>query len=120
MPTAIDIRLVPADRLVRGKVNTWSNGDSIRCLIADTAGVDPLAVPALIEVSHTIEEQFPAIRIPGVTPLVRCHLEPDLGGALAHAELSPHLISVYLAPELMPQDVADELAGHGTALLRDL
>lgn len=115
------LRLVDPAELILSRINLAHVGGRIELRIDSTAGVDPAALPPLQEIGlRTLTELVP-IMIPGRPPIVRYYLERDIpGNRLVHVEFSPYQADVYLQRGLMPQDVADEIAGHSTNLLRHL
>ncbi len=82
-------------------------------VLVDETSIDPVVLPPLERQIHRMLTELPAMLLPGIIPVVAYHVD-DLGGPAVDAELSPHLISVYVQQGTMPQDLADELAG-GTA-----
>ncbi|MGW3346757.1 hypothetical protein ACWDA3_25890 [Nonomuraea rubra] len=85
----------------------------------DRTLVDPRLVVALQSAGQQALPTLLHMIVPGRTPIVRYFLERDIpGGQLVHVELTPYQNDVYVKRGLMPQAVADELAGHSTAILR--
>lgn len=113
------IRLVDPAELILSRINLAHVGARIELRIDRTAGVDPAALHPLTELGiQTLAQLVPLIE-PGRTPVVRYYMERAIpGGLLVAADFTPYQADVYLQRGLMPQDVADEIAGHSTNLLR--
>jgi hypothetical protein len=116
----IVIRLADPAELVLGRVNTrWLGGGAIELLL-DRTEADPASVPVLTEARDlALRKVVPLLHAHGPPPIVRYYVERHIpGGRLVHVEPSPWQTDVYLAHGLLPQEMADELAGHSTNLLR--
>lgn len=113
------LRFVDSADLILSRINIASVGGRIELRIDRTAGVDPAALKPLQEIGlRTLTELMP-IMIPDRSPIVRYYLERDMpDNSLVHVDLTPYQVDVYLQRDLMPQWVADEIAGHSTNLLR--
>ncbi|MGW5689125.1 hypothetical protein [Nonomuraea sp. NPDC003754] len=86
-------------------------------MLLDRTGVDPNVLePLQIVGARTLSDLVPLLTL-GRSPTVRYYLERNVPG-LVHMDVSPYQADVYLERELIPLDLADELAGHSTNLLR--
>lgn len=102
--------LVPPDRLLHGcRVNVRRSGDDHFEIQAAEDSVDSSVLSEIQTRVQKAINELPEILIPGTIPRVTSHLA-DMN-ALVDAEISPHLISIYLRRDTMPQDLADEFAG---------
>ncbi|MFB4285658.1 hypothetical protein ACBJ59_61100 [Nonomuraea sp. MTCD27] len=118
MSLQVLVRLVDPAELALGRVNTRRRGRTLELLL-DQTQVDPEALPVLLEArDRALAEVVPLIEPGRPTPIVRYFMERNIPGGRLHLDVGPVLTDVYLEYGLMPQDMADEVAGHSTNLLR--
>lgn len=109
------LRLVDPVALVLSRVNSRWYGGALELRI-DRTDVDPAAHSALLEAGiRTLVELVPLIAANRRLPVVRYYTECDIPGRkLWHMDVMPYQADIYLRQGLMPQELADELAGHYT------
>ncbi|MEV0387906.1 hypothetical protein [Nonomuraea sp. NPDC050643] len=119
MSPQVAIRLVAPAELGLGRVVTRQRGGSLELLL-DRTVVDPAALPALLEARDiAFARVLPIIESDRPPPLIRYFMERNIpGGGLVSVDVHPVQTDVYLQYGLMPQDMADEVAGHSTNMLR--
>ncbi|WP_219466928.1 hypothetical protein [Nonomuraea rhizosphaerae] len=66
--------------------------------------------------TRTFVELVPLIQ--AHSPVVRYYMNRVIPGQPIYVEASPWQVDVFVPPGLMPQEVADELAGHYTHAIR--
>ncbi|WP_431897820.1 hypothetical protein [Nonomuraea sp. bgisy101] len=116
MTPHLHIGLVNPSVLVISRVNSRMTQGRVELLL-DRTGVDPYVLePLQIIGARTLSELVPMLR-PGRPPTVRYFMERDIPG-LVYMDVTPYQADIYLERGLIPQDLADELAGHSTNLLR--
>lgn len=113
------LHLVDPVALVLGRVNSWWISGALELRI-DRTHVNPVALPALLDAgARTLIELVPHIEA-NLLPVVRYYLVDMPSPQLMHMDISAFQVDVYLQHGLMPQDLADELAGHYTNIARHL
>jgi hypothetical protein len=115
------LHLVDPAALVLSRINSWWMISGSLELRIDRTYVNPVALPALLEAGvRTLVELVPLIAA-NPLPVVRYYMVSDVPDRrLMHMDTSAFQIDVYLQHGLMPQDLADELAGHYMNIARHL
>ncbi|NJP93954.1 hypothetical protein HCN51_31720 [Nonomuraea sp. FMUSA5-5] len=100
------------------RVNLRWRGGTLEVLL-DRTDVDPASVPVLMEATARARTEIVPFIEDGASPIVRYFMERNIpGDQQFHMDASPYQTDVYLEHGLMPQAIADEIAGHTTNLFR--
>jgi hypothetical protein len=119
--TSLNLRYARPNELLHGRVNLAKTGELFELRIDPAAGIDSAVFQPLIALARTTLPQVLSMIEPGRSPIVRYYVERNLpGGRLVAADIAPYQADIYVEHGLMPQDVADEIAGHSTHLIRRL
>lgn len=121
VPARIRVRLVDPATLISGSVSIRATAGLAEVRIAENARVAHEALDLLKAAGEEVVAALASIAHPGRAPIVRYFLERDMPrGQLLVAETTHYQVDIRVRRGLIPQDIADEIAGHSTELLRYL